>query len=119
MFEELQNVLKALDLNTNDVRWQWYDNWSNKRGRHQGIQKRLLNINLRAMYTPFGCHILNITLFYMVNSYGKVKDFFGTVQCLYNLFTNSTNQWFSKRKHKRTDTQIIVSHTMGKPYCKC
>ena len=90
MFEELHNVLKVLDLDIDDVRGQCYDNGSNMKGRHQGVQKRLLDINPRAMYTPCGCHSLNLTLCDMANSCGKTKDFFGTVQCIYNLFANST-----------------------------
>ncbi|KAM1817983.1 hypothetical protein ACFX11_002212 [Malus domestica] len=93
LFEELQNLLKAFDLDIDDVRGQGYDNGSNMRGRHQGVQKRLLDINPRAMYTPCGCHSLNLTLCDMANSCGKTKDFFGTVQRIYSLFANSTKRW--------------------------
>ena len=37
----LQDVLKSLELNMNDVRGQGYDNGSNMKGKHQGVQKRL------------------------------------------------------------------------------
>ncbi|XP_048447293.1 uncharacterized protein LOC125480448 [Pyrus x bretschneideri] len=80
LLEELHNVLKVLDLDIDDVKGQCYDNGSNMKGRHQGVQKRLLDINPRAMYTPCGCHSLNLTLCNMENSCGKAKDFFGTVQ---------------------------------------
>ncbi|CAN6541615.1 unnamed protein product [Malus baccata var. baccata] len=85
LFEELQNVLKVLDLDIDDVKGQGYDNGSNMRGRHQGVQKRLLDINCRAMYTLCGCHSLNLTLCDMANSCGKAKYFFGTVQHIYSL----------------------------------
>ena len=39
IFEELMNILKKLDLNINDVRGQGYDNGSNMKGKHQGVQK--------------------------------------------------------------------------------
>ena len=48
LFNELKNVLVSLDLNIDDVRGQGYDNGSNMEDKHQGIQKKLLDINPRA-----------------------------------------------------------------------
>ncbi|CAL8989584.1 unnamed protein product, partial [Prunus brigantina] len=59
LFEELQNVLKDLKLNIDHVRGQGYDNGSNMKGKNQGVQRRLLDINPRALYTPCACHCLN------------------------------------------------------------
>jgi len=39
LFNELQDVLKSLDLNVDDVRGQGYDNGSNMKGKHLGVQK--------------------------------------------------------------------------------
>ena len=39
IFEELMNALKNLELNIDDVRGQGYDNGSNMKGKHQGVQK--------------------------------------------------------------------------------
>ena len=39
LFEELQNILKTLNLDIDDVRGQGYDNGSNMRERHKGVQK--------------------------------------------------------------------------------
>ncbi|XP_050141054.1 uncharacterized protein LOC126617010 [Malus sylvestris] len=60
LFNELQDVLKSLDLDIDNVRGQGYDNGSNMRGKHQGVQKRLLDINPRAFYMPCGSHCLNL-----------------------------------------------------------
>jgi hypothetical protein len=49
------------------------------KGKHQGVQKKFLDINPRAFYTPCGCHSLNLTLSDMANSCRKAKDFFGVV----------------------------------------
>jgi hypothetical protein len=32
------------------------------KGKHQGVQKRLIDINPRALYMPCACHSLNLTL---------------------------------------------------------
>ncbi|XP_021761381.1 uncharacterized protein LOC110726226 [Chenopodium quinoa] len=52
----------SLDLDIDDIRGQGYDNGSNMKGKHQGVQKRLLDINSRALYIPCACHSLNLTL---------------------------------------------------------
>ncbi|XP_031121002.1 uncharacterized protein LOC116024254 [Ipomoea triloba] len=93
LFEVLQNVLISLDLDIDNVRGQGYDNGSNMRGRHQGVQKRLLDVNRRAFYTPCGSHSLNLTLCDVANSCGKARDFFGIVQRIYTIFANSTKRW--------------------------
>ena len=79
LFEELQNILETLDLDINNVRGQGYDNGSNIKGKHQGVQKKLLYINPRALYTPCDCHSLNLTLCDIANSCTKAKDFFGVL----------------------------------------
>ncbi|TYI84063.1 hypothetical protein E1A91_D05G337900v1, partial [Gossypium mustelinum] len=65
-FNKLQDVLKSLDLNVDDVR-----------GKHQGVQKRLLEINLRALYMPCACHSLNLTRSDMTHSCLRTISFFG------------------------------------------
>ncbi len=55
-FYVLEKELKDLDLDIDDVRGQGYDNGSNMKGKHQGVQKKLLDINPRAFYSACGCH---------------------------------------------------------------
>nr|XP_017250976.1 PREDICTED: zinc finger MYM-type protein 1-like [Daucus carota subsp. sativus] len=93
LFIELQNVLKSLDLNIDDIRGQGYDNGSNMKGKHQGVQKRLLEINPRALYMPCASHSLNLALSDMAHSCTRVVSFFGIVQRLYTLFSGSTKRW--------------------------
>jgi hypothetical protein len=57
------------------------------------VQKRLLDINPKAFYTPRGYHSLNLVLCDITNSCPKVISFFGIVQCIYTLFSSSTKQW--------------------------
>ncbi|KAK9062183.1 hypothetical protein SSX86_019369 [Deinandra increscens subsp. villosa] len=93
LFNVLQEVLKSLDLDIKNVRGQGYDNGSNMKGKHQGVQTRLKNINPRAFYVPCGCHSLNLVLCDMANSCHKAKTFFGTCQTIYNVFSSSTQRW--------------------------
>ncbi|PWA44944.1 zinc finger MYM-type protein 1 [Artemisia annua] len=93
LFDVTQAELKALDLDIDDVRGQGYDNGSNMKGKHRGVQKRFLDINPRAFYTPCGCHSLNLTLCDMANTCTKAKDFFAIIQRIYTIFANSSKRW--------------------------
>ena len=90
LFRELLDILKTLELDISDLRGQGYDNDSNMKGKHKGVQKRVLEVNPRAFYMPCGCHSLNLALCDMVNSCIKAKSFFGIIQCIYILFSSST-----------------------------
>ena len=89
----LENELKCLDLDIDDVRGHGYDNGSNMKGKHQGVQRRLLDVNSRAFYSTCGCHSLNLTLCDMAKTCGRAKDFFGIIQRIYTTFANSTKKW--------------------------
>jgi hypothetical protein len=93
LFNEIINVIKNLELNINDIRGQGYDNESNMKGKERGVQKRLLDINSKAFYTPCGCHSLNLVINDMANSCPKAITFFGIVQRIYSLFSSSTKRW--------------------------
>ena len=45
------------------------------KGKHKGVQKKVLEVNPRAFYTPCGCHSLNLALCDMANSCLKAKFF--------------------------------------------
>jgi hypothetical protein len=64
-----------LDLDINNVREQGYDNGSNMKGKHQGVQRRLLKLNPRAFYSACGCHSLNLTLCDVGNSCRNATNF--------------------------------------------
>ena len=63
------------------------------KGKHKGVQKRVLEVNPRAFYIPCGCYSLNLAFCDMENSCIKAKFFFGIVQCIYILFSSSTKRW--------------------------
>ncbi|CAO2814020.1 unnamed protein product [Amaranthus hypochondriacus] len=111
LFLELENVLKSHNLDIDDVRGQGYDNGSNMKGKNQGVQKRLLDLNPRAFYTPCGCHSLNLVLCDIANTSDKARDFFGIVQRIYTIFSNSTKRWLILKKHVKKLTLKPLSAT--------
>ncbi|XP_010436243.1 PREDICTED: zinc finger MYM-type protein 1-like [Camelina sativa] len=92
-FDKLLDALKSLTLDVDNVRGQSYDNGSNMKGKHQGVQKRLLDINPRALYMPCVCHSLNLVVSDMAHSCVKAISFFGVLQQIYTLFSSSTKRW--------------------------
>jgi hypothetical protein len=46
LLKVLIDSMKSFGLNIDDIRGQGYDNDSNIKGKHQGVQRRLLDINL-------------------------------------------------------------------------
>jgi hypothetical protein len=90
LFDVLQEELKNLHLDIDNVRGHGYDNGSNMKGKHQGMQKKLLDINRRAFYSACGCHSLNLALCDMASSCRKATEFFGVIQRIYTTFANST-----------------------------
>ena len=93
LFDELLSALKSFDLNIDDLRGQGYDNGSNMKGKHQGVQKRILDINPKALYMSCACHSLNLTLCDAANSCVRAISFFGVVQRIYTLFSSSPKRW--------------------------
>ncbi|XP_070040246.1 uncharacterized protein [Nicotiana tomentosiformis] len=93
LFEVIIDEIKNIGLDIDNLRGQGYDNGSNMKGKHQGVQKRLLDVNPRSFYTPCGCHNLNLLLCDMANSCTKAISFFGVVQRIYSLFSSSTKRW--------------------------
>jgi hypothetical protein len=101
-FNELINVITKLQLNINDIRGQGYDNGSNMKGNKQSVQRRLLDINPKAFYTPCGSHNINLVLCDMANSCTKVVSFFwsGTTFIYIIFFFNKDMVYLKKKKKK-------------------
>ncbi|XP_047124137.2 uncharacterized protein LOC101241093 [Hydra vulgaris] len=60
--EVLIELLTKHGLEISNCRGQGYDNGSNMKGKINGVQKRILNLNPLALYVPCGNHSLNLKL---------------------------------------------------------
>ncbi|CAN0925948.1 Zinc finger MYM-type protein 1 [Linum grandiflorum] len=111
LFDVMKDELKSLDLDIDNIRGQSYDNGSNMKGEHSGVQRRLLDINPRAFHTSCASHSLNLTLCDMANSCGKAKDFFGIIQRIYTIFSNSNKRWLILKDNVKQLTLKPLSST--------
>ena len=77
--EVLINVLNKHGLVLDNCRGQGYDNGANMKVKNAGVQKRILDINLLAIYVPCGCHSYNIVLCDAAKSSVKSATLFGVL----------------------------------------
>ena len=80
-------------------------------GKHQGVQKRLLDVNPRAFHISCGCHSLNLALCDMAKSCIKARNFFAYVQKIYTLFSSSIHRWDILRGYVKGLTLKTLSAT--------
>lgn len=76
-----------------DCRGHGFDNGSNMSGKYKGFQALILKSNPLAVYSPCGCHSLNLCGVCAAESCTEAQTFFGVVQNLYNLFSCSPKRW--------------------------
>ena len=107
----IEKLLPSLQLEVKDIRGQGYDNGSNMKGKNIGLQKRILNINPRALYVPCAAHTLNLVVNDAANSSGEISGFFGVVQEIYNYFSASPYRWDVLKKHVKGLTLKPLSET--------
>lgn len=76
------NKLKEFNLDIQNLRGQGYDNGANMKGKNNGLQKHILNINPRALFVPSTAHTLNL----IVNDAAKIIfetiNFFKIIQAI-------------------------------------
>ena len=88
-----------LQLELSDCRGQSYDNGANMKGKHSGVQARMLDINPKAVYLPCANHTLNLVVVDSANSSTEALTFFGVLTRLYVLFSSSAQRWEILKKH--------------------
>ena len=76
-----------------DCRGQVYDNGANMAGKYKGVQALLLQENALAVFSPCGCHTLNLCGTDSAECCAEAITFFGAVQTVYTLFSSSPQCW--------------------------
>ncbi|XP_033216978.1 zinc finger MYM-type protein 1-like [Belonocnema kinseyi] len=86
-------VLEANDISISNCRGQSYDNASNMSGKYVGVQARIQELNLLALYVPRVGHSLNLVGKNSVNVCIEAISFFGFIANLYAFFVASPHRW--------------------------
>lgn len=126
--ELILKFLLDMGIPFDNCRGQGYDNASNMSGKYKGVQSRLQDKNESAIYSPCGCHSLNLCGTDAVSSTVEFITFFGVVQELYVLFSSSPKRWkllqecigcnIHKLSGKQYDSMASsLPHDAGVLYC--
>ena len=91
--ELIKDVLEQNDIDLKNCLFQGYDNVVNMSDVYKGIQEIILQKNPEALYMPCSAHNLNLAGVHYVGSSVEVKNCFGRVELLYNLFSKSPIRW--------------------------
>ena len=89
----IMDVLEQNGIDLKNCRGQGYDNGANMSGIYKGEQAIILQKNPQALYMPCSAHSLNLAGVHSAESSVEVKNYFGRVQSLYNLFSGSPSRW--------------------------
>ena len=87
------HALKEFEIPLADCRGQGYDNAANMSGKYDDTQKHISDLNSLCLYSPCGCHSLNLCGADSAASSPYAITFFGMVATIYNLFSGSPKRW--------------------------
>ncbi|XP_022183206.1 zinc finger MYM-type protein 1-like, partial [Myzus persicae] len=94
--ETLANLVKEVLRNNNlqieNLRGQCYDGAAAMRGRYNGVQAKIREINPLAMYVHCYAHILNLCLIDLAKQLSYVRNTFGSLQSLHNFIGASSKR---------------------------
>ena len=93
LLEEIKKRLLKLKIPLDDMRGQGYDNGANMSGKHNGVQKRILDFNSGAFNVPCAAHTLILALNDAADCCVPAVSFFGIIQELFVFFSGSTKRW--------------------------
>uniref|UniRef100_A0A8C9Y5M1 HAT C-terminal dimerisation domain-containing protein n=1 Tax=Sander lucioperca TaxID=283035 RepID=A0A8C9Y5M1_SANLU len=103
--------LEKLGLDVEKCRGQAYDNGSNMQGKNSGVQKRVLDINKKALFMPCASHSLNLVIVDAAKATVESVSFFGVLQRLYTIFSSSTQRWEIFKTNVPQMTLKAISNT--------
>ncbi|XP_068229394.1 zinc finger MYM-type protein 1-like [Palaemon carinicauda] len=113
MAETILEEFKKMDLFIDNLRGQGYDNGINMKGKHSGVQKKILQRNPRALFVPCSAHTLNLVVNDAASCCLEATIFFGLIQKLYVFFSASTHRWDVLKRRVQSLTVKPLSETRG------
>ncbi|KAK7871552.1 hypothetical protein R5R35_010352 [Gryllus longicercus] len=107
----IMELLQRNQLQLKNCRGQGYDNGANMKGKHNGVQRKILDLNPLAFFMPCGCHSLNLLLCDAAKTSVKSVNLFGILGRLYSLFAGSVCRWDILLHHVKQFTLKRLSDT--------
>ncbi|CAM4475658.1 unnamed protein product [Caretta caretta] len=111
MTETILHQLEEMSLPIENLRGQGYDNGSNMKGKENGVQQIILDINPRAFFIPCSAHSLNVVVSDAAKCCLEATAFFDLVQHVYVYSSASTHHWEVLTHHVSNLTVKPLSET--------
>ena len=89
----VEQSLDEHEIDLADCRGQCYDNGANMTGKVRGVQARILNKNPLVTYSSCASHTLNLGGVHAARACPEIDIFFGFINQLYKLFSDSRHRW--------------------------
>lgn len=93
MSKDIQQELEKDGLDIKLCRAQGYDNAASMSGVHGGVQRKIREVNPKALFSPCSNHSLNLCGVHAFSCVPSSVTCFGTVEKLYSFFSSSTHRW--------------------------
>ncbi|CAM2106517.1 unnamed protein product [Caretta caretta] len=100
-----------MSLSVENLRGQGYDNDSNMKGKGNGVQRRMMEINPRASFVPCSAYSLNLVVNDAARCCLEASSFLNLVQHVYVFFSGSTCHWEILTCHVNSLTVKLLSQT--------
>ena len=116
------NALNDFEIPLADCRGQGYGNAANRFGKYNGTQQHIIDLNPLCLFSPCGCHSINLCGADSAASCPDAITFFGMVATIYNVFSSSSKRWsilqepIGSSLHALSGTRWtawVVRHTIG------
>ncbi|XP_069840991.1 zinc finger MYM-type protein 1-like [Dendropsophus ebraccatus] len=100
--------LEKLVIDFKDMRGQGYDNGSNMKGKINGVQARVRELNHRAFFVPCSSHSLNLVVSDAASTCIDAVEFFNAIQNIYTFFSASTQRWNILKQNLAASPQSLT-----------
>ena len=91
--EMITETLESHAIPLSECRAQGYDNAANMSGKYKGAQAIIKEQNPLVIFSPCGCHTLNLCGNDAAACIPEASTYFGTIQTIYTLFSCSPKRW--------------------------
>ena len=99
MTDVILNKIQNHGLVLENLRGQSYDNGANMKGKHNGVQRKILDLNPRAFFVPCNAHTLNLVVNDAANCCTEVVKFFGIIQSVCVFLSVYSSLGYSKKSY--------------------
>lgn len=103
------NVLSQFDIDISKCRGQCYDGAANVSGHITGLQRRIIDVEPRAIFVHCTAHTLNLVVQNTVQNINKVRDFLAVLRSMISFVKDSPERQaiFNSLQSEQSVLQIM------------